>query len=238
MSNADTTRVLLTHVLDMLRHSPAVDRVESQLLLFNAGEFADLFAGPEFTVYPRLFLECPLRRPIPADQPVAAQILPAELELHPWTAHDYQAAGELIHACYIGHTDAEINDQYRTLHGSLRFLHNIVRFPAPRATFGGRLLLGPPRPRDRRTRRHGALLPRRSRCRAHHPALHRASLPRPQTRPRPAAPERGHTPPRGFRAITLTVTEANHPAVKLYAGFGFTLKHRFDAMSLNTKYRR
>jgi len=46
MSDADTTRQLLTHVLEMLRHSPAVDRVESQLLLFDAGEFADLFAGP------------------------------------------------------------------------------------------------------------------------------------------------------------------------------------------------
>ena len=28
-----------------------------------------------------------------------------------------------------GHIDASINDQYRSLHGSLRFLHNIVRFP-------------------------------------------------------------------------------------------------------------
>ena len=63
MSDADATRVLLVHVLEMLRHSPAVDRVESQLLLFDAGEFADLFAGPEFTVYPRLFLECDLGRP-------------------------------------------------------------------------------------------------------------------------------------------------------------------------------
>ena len=62
MGDADTARHLLIHVLEMLRHSPAVDRVESQLLLFDAGEFADLFAGPECTVYPRLFLECDLLR--------------------------------------------------------------------------------------------------------------------------------------------------------------------------------
>src|ERR1017187_3037021 len=61
MSDADTTRVLLDHVLEMLRHSPAVDRVESQLLLFDAGEFADIFRGPEFTIYPRLFLDHDLR---------------------------------------------------------------------------------------------------------------------------------------------------------------------------------
>jgi len=96
----------------------------------DAGEFADLFAGPEFTVYPRLFLECDLGRPaaLPAAD-VPAQDTPADLELLPWTPQDYQAAAELIYACYVGHTDAQINDQYRSLHGSLRFLHNIVRFP-------------------------------------------------------------------------------------------------------------
>ena len=52
-----TTRMLLVHMLEMLRHTPMVDRVESQLLLFDAGEFRDIFAGPEFSIYPRLFLE-------------------------------------------------------------------------------------------------------------------------------------------------------------------------------------
>jgi len=33
------------------------------------------------------------------------------------------------HRRYRGHVDSEINDQYRTLTGSLRFLNNIVRFP-------------------------------------------------------------------------------------------------------------
>jgi ribosomal protein S18 acetylase RimI-like enzyme len=41
----------------------------------------------------------------------------------------------------------------------------------------------------------------------------------------------------GFAAISLTVTEANEPAVKLYEGFGFTLRHRFDAMVLDTRYK-
>src|SRR5206468_87770 len=106
-----TTRLLLTHALEMLRHSPGIDRVESQLLLFNADDFKGLFTGPEFTVYPRLFLELSL--------PEAASTesaLPAELTLAPWSPQDYQPAAELIHACYEGHTDAHINDQYRSLH--------------------------------------------------------------------------------------------------------------------------
>ena len=55
--DSETTRLLLVHILEMLRHTPGVERIESQLLLFNAGEFADLFKGPQFTIYPRLFLE-------------------------------------------------------------------------------------------------------------------------------------------------------------------------------------
>ncbi len=51
------------------------------------------------------------------------------VDLVPWSSIYYQAAAELIHAAYYGHIDAEINDQYCSLHGSLRFLHNIVRFP-------------------------------------------------------------------------------------------------------------
>ena len=37
----------------------------------------------------------------------------------------------------------------------------------------------------------------------------------------------------GFNAITLTVTEANRPAVKLYEDLGFFTRHRFDAMVLD-----
>ena len=56
-------------------------------------------------------------------------LVPEWMELGGWTAGCYQPAAELIHAAYAEHIDASINDQYRTLHGSLRFLHNIVRFP-------------------------------------------------------------------------------------------------------------
>ena len=121
----DTTRLLLSHALEMLRHSPAVDRVESQLLLFDSGEFNDLFAGPQFSIHPRLFLECTFDNRNKSNLGDGA----SEFELSPWIPQDYQPAAELIHACYAGHTDALINDQYRSLHGSLRFLHNIVRFP-------------------------------------------------------------------------------------------------------------
>jgi len=55
--------------------------------------------------------------------------LPPQFEIRPWSEQEYQSAAALITAAYRGHVDSEINDQYRTLTGSLRFLNNIVRFP-------------------------------------------------------------------------------------------------------------
>src|ERR1019366_1876225 len=235
MSDADTTRQLLDHVLEMLRHSPAVDRVESQLLLFDAGEFSDIFDGPEFTVYPRLFLECDLGRPaaLPAAD-VPAQDNPADLELLPWTPQDYQAAAELIYACYVGHTDAQINDQYRSLHGSLRFLHNIVRFPGCgifEAKFSWML----------RDRRSGSLVGMVLCSRVAPEVTHITQL-----CIAPAFRGRGlgrlllgrsakTLLAESFEAITLTVTEANDQAVRLYERSGFSLRHRFDALALDQR---
>jgi ribosomal protein S18 acetylase RimI-like enzyme len=240
MSDADATRALLVPMLEMLRHTPGVDRVESQLLLFNAGEFADLFAGPEFTVTPRLFLECDLagKREALLANAVAGPLsgLAAELELSLWTTKDYQAAAELIHACYAGHSDTQINDQYRSLHGSLRFLHNIVRFPGCgifESNFSWML----------RERRSGALVGMVLCSRVGAGVAHITQLCVAQT-------YRGRglgyglllrtaqsLLRAGFEAITLTVTEGNDSAVKLYQRFGFKLRHRFDAMVMEPQFK-
>lgn len=42
----------------------------------------------------------------------------------------------------------------------------------------------------------------------------------------------------GFEAVTLTVTESNHPAARLYERFGFSVRHRFDAIVLDTTRHR
>jgi ribosomal protein S18 acetylase RimI-like enzyme len=241
MSDADVTRALLVPMLEMLRHTPGVDRVESQLLLFDAGEFADLFAGPEFTMYPRLFLECDFngqRYPLSADETEAHLFdVPADLELSLWKADDYQAAAELIHACYMGHCDARINDQYRALHGSLRFLHNIVRFPGCgvfEARFSWML----------REKRSGALVgmvlcSRVSATVAHITQLCIAQSYRGRGLGRGLLDRSSRSLlDAGFDAITLTVTEANEPAVRLYERFGFSLRHRFDAMVMDTQFKQ
>lgn len=235
MSDADTTRVLLDHVLEMLRHSPAVDRVESQLLLFDAGEFADIFDGPEFTLYPRLFLECDLRASYRVED--IQRAIPPELELSRWVSHDYQSAGELIYTSYVGHADAAINDQYRSLHGSLRFLHNIVRFPGCgifEANFSWML-------RERSTKALVGMIlcSRVAPDVAHVTQLCIAKEYRGTGLGRALLAKSSQTlADAGFEALSLTVTESNTPAVALYERFGFRRRHRFDAMALDTHYRR
>ena len=238
MSDADTTRVLLEHMLEMLRYSPAVDRVESQLLLFDAGEFSGLFSGPEFSLYPRLFLECDLRALPHASRSLEGAVgaLSAELEMTPWNAQDYQAAGELIYESYLGHCDASINDQYRSLHGSLRFLHNIVRFPGCgvfEADFSWML----------RDKLSGALVgmvlcSRVAPDVAHVTQLCIAQAYRGRGLGRALLARSAASLLRArFAAITLTVTEANQHAVRLYERFGFVRRHRFDAMAMDTRYK-
>ena len=78
-------------------------------------------------MFPRRFLELELRET--RSTGLEGVGLPNDIVLAGWTTNDYNDAAELIHRAYAGHIDAMVNDQYRSLHGSLRFLHNIVRFP-------------------------------------------------------------------------------------------------------------
>ena len=127
------TQALLRQLLQLLNHSPGILRVESQLLLYDAGSIDEAFLAAGFAMYPRLFMEYDLP---PSSGPAVSSgesgrsaNLPSHIELLSWSPDHYQAAAELIHESYTGHIDARINDQYCSLHGSLRFLHNIVRFP-------------------------------------------------------------------------------------------------------------
>jgi ribosomal protein S18 acetylase RimI-like enzyme len=151
------------------------------------------------------------------------------LELRPWRDSDFAAAGHLIAHAYEGHLDGIINDQYRSVSGSLRFLHNIVRFPGcglfdasasrvlayrDREEIAALLLCSRVREDvghvtqicvNQRYRRRGLgawLLADCSR------ALRKS----------------------GFQALTLTVTRQNSEAVALYLRSGFITRQTFDAL--------
>jgi ribosomal protein S18 acetylase RimI-like enzyme len=229
------TQALLHHLLQLLQHSPGIQRVESQLLLYDAGSIDEAFRAAGFAMYPRLFMEYDLSPSHDAatnSRERRRNGLPPYIELASWSSDHYQAAAELIHESYIGHIDARINDQYCSLHGSLRFLHNIVRFP-------GCGVFDPDGSWVLRDQRNGALIGMLLCSRVADDVAHITQL-------CVATAYRGqglglallehcihHLTRSRFAAITLTVTEANHQAVKLYRDSGFFVRHRFDAMVLD-----
>ncbi|MEO6911146.1 MAG: GNAT family N-acetyltransferase, partial [Edaphobacter sp.] len=205
--------------------------IESQLLLYDAGSVDAIFRQAGFHLHPRLFMEYNFVATAPnEDRPELN--LPPNIELRGWSAEHYQPAAELIHDAYTGHIDALINDQYCTLHGSLRFLHNIVRFPGcgifdasnswVLREAGTEVLVGVVLcSRVAEEVAHITQLCVARSWHGHH--LGRMLLTHCM----------GHLAQSGFKAITLTVTEANRQAVNLYEDLGFHTRHRFDAMVFN-----
>ena len=115
------------HVIETLQQSPGIHRVEAQLLTLQAGHLAAGFVAAGFQRYRRLFLSLAVSGP---DAPhFMAMATPEDIMVRRWIEQDYQPAASVITAAYRGHIDSEINDQYRTHAGSVRFLNNIVRFP-------------------------------------------------------------------------------------------------------------
>ena len=214
---------LLTHVIETLQRSPGIHRVEAQLLVHQTGSVARPFLDQGFRRHPRLFMVLPLGAAA-ANSPKLA----ADIDIRPWSEHDYQAAAAVITAAYRGHIDSEINDQYRSLSGSVRFLNNIVRFPGCGIFDAEASFVAMHRPTRSLI---GVIL-----CsRVKHDVGHVTQV--------CVVPElRGHgigeallatssraLRQRNFELLSLTVTQANDRAVSLYERLGFSTTRIFDA---------
>jgi ribosomal protein S18 acetylase RimI-like enzyme len=151
-----------------------------------------------------------------------------DVEIRRWTEADYQPAAAVITAAYRGHVDAQINDQYHTLSGSLRFLNNIVRFPGcglfdAESSFAAV---------DKKAKNLiGLILCSRVRNDVGH-VTQVCVLPDYRSRgigESLLAATSASLRKRGFSMLSLTVTEANAGAVALYRRLNFDSKRVFDA---------
>ncbi len=219
---------LLTHAVATLQQSPGVHRVEAQLLLHSSGQVVEPFVQRGFQRYARLFMVLPLNV---AGDTVPA--LPPDIEFRRWTENDYHGAAAVITAAYRGHVDSEINDQYRTASGSLRFLNNIVRFPGCGQFDNGSSFVAIHRPSRSMV---GVVL-----CsRVKHDIGHVTQVCLvPEQRGRHIgeallAAASAELRRRNFAMLTLTVTEANRGAVELYKRIGYHVHHVFDAFVWET----
>lgn len=215
---------LLRHLLELLVNSPQVDRIESQLLVHPAGSHAAVFREAGCELFRRLFMVQPLQGLWSAPEIE----LHGDLELRPWRDEDLAPAARLICEAYRDHPDSLINDQYRSVHGSMRFLNNIVRysgcgvFSAP----ASHVVV-------HRTNREFVALVLGSRVSPQsghitqvcvHPSYRRQGLARMLLSMASFCFMR-----QGATEISLTVTQANQDAVDLYIAEGYTCAHRFDA---------
>jgi ribosomal protein S18 acetylase RimI-like enzyme len=214
------------HVIETLQQSPGVHRVEAQLLTHLAGGLSAVFSAAGFQRYRRLFLALELRHHDPHQLPPIS--LPPDIQIRPWLEQDYQPAASIITASYRAHIDSEINDQYRTHAGSIRFLNNIVRFPGCGVFDAESSFSAIHRPSNTLI---GLILCSRVRQDVGH-VTQVCLLPE----------HRGHSigenlivctsnalRHKNCSLLTLTVTEANRRAVDLYRRLGFTEISVFDA---------
>lgn len=214
---------LLTHVIETLQQSPGIHRVEAQLLVHEAGLVARPFVEQGFQRHPRLFMVLSLSK-----APAVATPLPPEIEVRRWSEQDYQPAAAVITSAYRGHVDADINDQYRTLSGSLRFLNNIVRFPGC-GTFDPESSFVAVHRRLRNT--IGLILCSRVRHDVGH-VTQVCVLPEYRSHKigeALLAATAANLRSRGFSLLSLTVTQANARAVELYQRLGYETHRIFDA---------
>ena len=232
MGGLETTHALLRQLLSLLEHSPEVSRVESQLLLYDGGQLALPFDAARFVTHRRLFMQIDLRTTFAPKPSVSEITLPSHLELRQWTSSDYHAAAEFIRSSYVGHVDSRINDQYRSIEGSTRFLHNIVNFPGcgtfdaqsswvlrdcKSGTMAGLVLCS----QVKYDTAHITQLCISNNYRGNGLGIYLMKH---------AMRKLARS---GFDAVTLTVTEANTPAVSLYLALRFAVVHNFDAHVLS-----
>jgi ribosomal protein S18 acetylase RimI-like enzyme len=213
---------LLAHVIETLQHSPGIHRIEAQLLLHHTDQVARPFTDEGFRRYRRLFMVMPVDN---APEPPA---LPADFELRRWSEADFNTAAAVITTSYRNHIDSEINDQYRSVNGSMRFLNNIVRFPGCGVFDNESSLVAVHRGSRNMV---GVILCSRVKDDVGH-VTQVCVLPEYRGRgigEGLIAASARNLHKRGFSSLSLTVTEANTRAVEIYKRMSFDIVRVFDA---------
>ncbi len=237
----DGARTLLKRAVDDLLKTPGLQRVEAQLPHFSFEKLEPCFRERCFESYRRRFMAARLtNRPSGGESPSAGRAASAregrsgseDFLIQPWERRHDREAAQLLDATYSRHVDTLINDQYATFEGTSRLVENIVHH-----------------------RGCGEYLPQQSLV-----AIHRSSqklaalLALTAVRPRTA-----HIPQiavanqfqgsglgtammgfsfqelagQGYEEVSLTVTDLNAGAVRLYERLGFETFRTFGAFAWN-----
>jgi ribosomal protein S18 acetylase RimI-like enzyme len=145
-NQAAVGRRLLEELLFGMRALPQLIRIEAQLMPFG-GPVDDPLKEQGFRLHTRQFMLLDL-----PSFPEPGAVASAGMRLDRWHDRFFDPCAKLIYLSYANHVDGEINDQYRSRSGALRFLKNIILLPGcgqfvPSASFvlrqaGGDELIG------------------------------------------------------------------------------------------------
>lgn len=116
-------RRLLDEMLFSMRAIPQLHRIEAQLMPFG-GPVEAALKDQGFRLYTRQFMLLDLHK-----QNEHAPGINSGLRLDRWHDRFFESCAKLIYLAYANHVDGDINDQYRSRHGALKFLKNIVLLP-------------------------------------------------------------------------------------------------------------
>jgi ribosomal protein S18 acetylase RimI-like enzyme len=142
-SQQELSRQLLTDTLTTLSGIPKLERVEAQLIPFGY-QLDSVLNEYGFRLYTRQFMIARLDSVIGENFDVPTGMIRegpgAGLILERWDHRYFDPCARLIQLAYANHVDGEINDQYRSESGALRFLKNIIILPGcgqfqPEASF-------------------------------------------------------------------------------------------------------
>lgn len=122
-AQAAVSQRLLAEMLAPMRALPHVNRIEAQLIPFGT-TFDHALVEQKFRLYPRQFMLLPLAKVQPSGAPISQG-----LRLERWDDRHFEPCARLIQLAYANHIDSDINDQYRTEEGALKFLKNIIILP-------------------------------------------------------------------------------------------------------------
>ncbi len=230
-SQQDLSHRLLTDTLTTLGGIPKLDRIEAQLIPFGY-QLDPVLSESGFRLYTRQFMIAPLA----PNAGEALDVLPGLIREGPglglilerWDHRYFEPCARLIQLAYANHVDGEINDQYRSESGALRFLKNIIILPGcgqfqPEASF---VLRAP-----HENHLVGVILNSRVANGVGH-TTQICAMPGYQGRGlgrRLMEASLQALRVRNFKAVSLTVTSGNERAVRLYEKLGFNTVKKFAA---------
>ncbi len=221
----DPYGILLQRAAETIIGVPGVERVETQLFEFNY-QFRSLFAACSFGALRRHFLVCDLGSALVPAVGNLGMGKPAWQLTH-WQDKFIGPASEVIYDSYRGSFDSTICWDYQTRQGCLRFVRNLIENPACGRFFGEDTLVAV----DAKGKVCGVLLGTRI-------APETAMIP--QISIRRDCQGRGlgsalidtylaQCREKGLARVTLSVSEGNDRAFRLYLRKGFEILKTFHA---------